>query len=469
MSRTGRQVPRWLLAVLLVAAAMLAILWGASAWLGRTPGELLLKAEEAAAAGDTPWGPVLAPALAQLRRAWGGDAAQHGPSAFQVPPLPANPLRAAASARAPGGAGGRVIQVGPLREVRSISLAASTARDGDTVEIDPGDYVGDVAIWNQSDLTIRAAGQRVRLVAGGASAQGKAIWVVHSARRGGRITVEGIDFVGARVPDRNGAGIRFEQGHLVLRDCLFHGNQNGVLTGDDPDSVLEVLQSEFGYNGAGDGFTHQLYVGRIAQLRVEGSWFHHGHVGHLIKSRAKRSRIVSNRLTDEPGGRASYELEFPNGGDAVVLGNLVQQSDSSANSVMVSFGSEGLTWPQSRLHLAFNTLVNDLPGGGTFVQVVPGAQAVVVQDNLWVGRGRLHLGDGGAIEQRNTRLAWDDLVRPGREDYRLSLAARERLAAVDVSGQPTELVPGFEYLHPLQLNPLTSPRRWPGALQAGPP
>ena len=76
---------------------------------------------------------------------------------------------------------------------------------------------------------------------------------------------------------------------------------------------------------------------------------HHGAFGHLVKSRARENLIVNNRITDENSGKASYELEFPNGGVALVLGNIVQQSAQTENSQLVSFGAEGYRWPQSEL------------------------------------------------------------------------------------------------------------------------
>jgi len=44
-------------------------------------------------------------------------------------------------------AGPRTWRVGPDRELRAPSAAAAVARDGDTVLIDAGTYVGDVATW----------------------------------------------------------------------------------------------------------------------------------------------------------------------------------------------------------------------------------------------------------------------------------------------------------------------------------
>ena len=68
---------------------------------------------------------------------------------------------------------GRVLQVGSTRLLRSPSAAAAIARDGDTIEIEAEEYRGDVAVWSRDRITIRAVGGRARLVAAGASAEGK--------------------------------------------------------------------------------------------------------------------------------------------------------------------------------------------------------------------------------------------------------------------------------------------------------
>src|SRR5262245_14253360 len=83
-----------------------------------------------------------------------------------------------------------VLRVGPERELKLPSAAAQIARDGDTVEIDAGDYAGDAAIWRQHRLMIRGVGGRARLRAEGASAEGKAIWVI----KGSDVTVESVEF-----------------------------------------------------------------------------------------------------------------------------------------------------------------------------------------------------------------------------------------------------------------------------------
>ena len=71
---------------------------------------------------------------------------------------------------------------------------------------------------------------------------------------------------------------------------------------------LDILGCEFGPILPREGRTHNLYVGAIQRLSVRGSWFHQGHKGHLLKSRAALNHILYNRLTDEIGGRASFRM-----------------------------------------------------------------------------------------------------------------------------------------------------------------
>ena len=89
---------------------------------------------------------------------------------------------------------------------------------------------------------------------------------------GDRTTVDRIELSGATVPDRNGAGIRQEGTDLTVTRSWFHDNENGILTGADPDSDVVITRSRFFRNGAGDGFSHNLYVGAVRSLTVSGSW-----------------------------------------------------------------------------------------------------------------------------------------------------------------------------------------------------
>jgi len=213
----------------------------------------------------------------------------------------------------------RVLRVGPGQELDRPSAAAKLARDGDVVEIDAAIYKGDAAVWRQNRLTIRAVGGRAQVRADGAHAEGKGIWVI----KGDGTTVEGIELSGAKVPDENGAGIRLEGTGLTVRDCFFHHNENGILAGANAASDVVVERSEFAHNGFGDGQAHNLYIGAVRSFTLRFSYVHHALVGHNVKSRALQTVVTYNRIMDEKDGRSSYAVEFPNGGGAVVIGNVV--------------------------------------------------------------------------------------------------------------------------------------------------
>lgn len=313
------------------------------------------------------------------------------------------------------------------------------------IEVQAGQYTSDVATWTQDDLTLRAVGGRVRLLAQGHSEQGKGIFVC----QGRRMVIEGFDFVGARVPDRNGAGVRLERGSLTLRDCRFEDNENGLLSANDASIELDIENCDFGPIVAGTGRTHNCYVGAIGRLSVTGSYFHQGASGHLMKTRAAVNHIFYNRFSDEIGGRASFELEFPNGGLALVVGNLIQQSATTENPHLIAYGNEGLNGPRHELQLIHNTLVDRRPSRGIYLRTAPGTQQVRLVNNLLAGNPKFQP-DAGWEAYNNFMVDWDSFMLAIREDYRLSPQSALRGRAVDSGASSTgvKLRPTRQYRHP---------------------
>jgi hypothetical protein len=356
---------------------------------------------------------------------------------------------------------GRIIQVGPTRSVRTISEAARLALSGDTVEIDAAEYVQDVAVWRQNELYLRAVGGQAILTSQGVSAEDKAIWIMRCKKA----TVEGFRFTGATVPDRNGAGIRLEDGSLTLRNCQFIGNENGILTNNDPLISLTIVDSEFGHNGHGDGQSHNLYAGAIGTLSVSGSYFHHAVAGHLLKSRAAVNDIRYNRFADGADGRASYELEFANGGVAYVIGNIIEQAAQTENRHMLAFGMEGYASALNALFLIHNTMIDHKPLGGRFLRVRPGIQTLLAMNNLLIGSG-LDQQPWPSSGHGNTFMplkAFDRLRGTG-DATNTPVAAPGGLAkpgsAYGVSLQPTA-----QYRSPMGQSALNARPHNPGAIQ----
>ncbi|MEQ8766544.1 MAG: right-handed parallel beta-helix repeat-containing protein [Planctomycetota bacterium] len=334
-----------------------------------------------------------------------------------------------------------VLRVGPGRTLTVPSQAAAQAKPGDVVLIDAGVYVGDVAVWRADDLTIRGVGGLARLEAGGQSAQGKAIWVV----QGNRITIESIEFTGARVPDKNGAGIRQEGTHVTIRRCVFRDNENGILTSPNESSDILIEECEFDHNGHGDGYSHNLYVGHVRSLTVRSSYIHHARVGHNLKSRARKNVLLHNRIMDETDGNGSIQAEFPNGGEIIALGNVFHQGRETLNVNIISFGGEGQLYERNVLCVVNNTFVNDRQAG-TFVQSGRDMDFALVANNLFIGAGRMMTGEGDMAG--NLQLEDASFVDREHFDFRL----RADSPAIDAGVDPgtfdgLSLLPEAQYRH----------------------
>ena len=275
-----------------------------------------------------------------------------------------------------------VWRVGPGLTYNAPSQVSTLVNDGDTVDIAAGTYPSDVARWQANDLLLRGVGGMAHLESNGLSWGGKAIWVI----QGNNTIVEHIEFSECQVPDHNGAGIRLEGLDLTVRHCHFHNNENGILCGEYHPSTVRIEHSEFGHHGYGDGYSHNLYIGNIDSLIFRFNYSHHADVGHELKSRAWVNVIEYNRISNEADGTASREIDLPNGGQAYLIGNVIQQGLQSENSNIVGFGSEGLNNPgPHELYAINNTLVNE-KANGTFFQA-PEEAFFKAYNNVLAGGG----------------------------------------------------------------------------------
>ena len=231
---------------------------------------------------------------------------------------------------------GRVLRVGPGGDFAKPSEAAAAARDGDTVRIAPGTWTGDVCVWPQNDLAIFGAGAEATILdADGRAAAGKGLWVV----QGTNVVVRGVTLRGAACPDRNGAGAN---GAFEATDCRFEGNENGFLSGVATNAVLTFRRCVFRDNGAGDGQSHNVYVGRAKKLVFEDCLSDHAREGHALKSRALVTIVDRCLFDDGDDGRSSYLVDCPDGGRVRFYWSRLVQSPVAPNGTMVSVGEESV-------------------------------------------------------------------------------------------------------------------------------
>ncbi|KPA15414.1 conserved hypothetical protein, secreted [Candidatus Magnetomorum sp. HK-1] len=351
----------------------------------------------------------------------------------------------------------RILRVGPTRDFQWVRQASLVAQDNDIIEVDAGLYLGDIASWEANNLIIRGVGGRAHLHASGRSAEGKAIWVI----RGENTTVENIEFSNCAVEDRNGAGIRLEGNNLILRNCYFHHNENGILTAiglDDCELLIEGC--EFAYNGNGNGLTHNMYINAMKRFTLINSYSHHTVVGHNVKTRAYENHILYNRIMDEEIGRSSYLIDFSQGGKNIMIGNVLYQGRYAENQSMISHNAEYPYHSQQELYIVNNTFVNKRERNAIFVRVYNPTQKVVMGNNLFAGDADLFWPDDldniQSLHQQSNVLISDindaGFVNPENFDFHLTNDSSPACnTGSTMSGFDIDLTPKYQYAHPLQL------------------
>ena len=270
------------------------------------------------------------------------------------------------------------LTVGAGQEYTTIASAVAAAQNGDTVQVQAGTYINDFFTIS-TNITLESVGGTAYDIASGASPpNGKAIATVDASA-----TINGFGFSGAQVSDGNGAGIRYEAGNLVVNNSVFWDNQDGILGAAVPNGNILIENSEFSNNGAGDGYTHNIYIGDIASFTLLNSYVHDANGGHEVKSRAQTNVIEGNRIFDNASD-GSYSIDLPDGGNDLVENNVIEKGPNTPNYTTIHFGGETPIYAGSSLQVTGNTVVNDNPNG-VLVTNQSGLSTVSVTGNQLYG------------------------------------------------------------------------------------
>ena len=385
------------------------------------------------------------------------------------------PTTSKASLDSVGFGTGDVWEVGPERTYKKPSEVAGKVGDGDIVLIDAATYACDTGVvWRADQLTLRGVGGQPHLAAEGCGIPGgKGIWVPG----GTDLLIDNIAFSGASVPDENGAGIRFEgSGQVIIRNSAFHHNENGILFtppfADSTDLLIE--HSEFAFNGVSSGQSHNVYINETRSFTFRYNDSHDSHVGHLLKTRARENYILYNRLATMDG-TGSYEIDLSEGGDAWIIGNVIQQGRVSENKGVIAYAgevavAEGETSRGGHLYVVNNTIVNDRLDGADLVALFDHLPATFrMTNNLFVDIPKEELGrmeEAGAALAGNLLTSWPGLADRKRLNYALTDYSDAIGKGVDpgVDHRGAPLMPDRRYRHPAGVEVLVGGT---GALDVG--
>ena len=344
------------------------------------------------------------------------------------------------------------LQVGPTRAFTTPCAAFAAAATGDIIEIDAATYVGDVCGIYPSNLIIRGVNGRPKIDAGGNNSMGKGIWVIE----GTNITVENVEMYGAKVADHNGAALRLDGDNFTLHGSFIHDNENGILGGLSTASNILIEATEFGHNGYGDGYSHNLYIFNVGSLIFRYNYSHDANVGHNLKSRARVNTILYNRFSSTPpgqigstaSGQPSYEIDLPNAGTSYVIGNVIEQPAANQNPTMLAYGEEGASNPGQDLYVVNNTFLNDESSAGTFIFTGSTVTTpVLMQNNIFGGVGTVNT-QTSAIDKTNFRSLTPGFIDRANYDLHPTDALVVNSGSTPgVSASGMSLVPVAQYHH----------------------
>ncbi len=324
-----------------------------------------------------------------------------------------------------------VLTVGVGKQFSTINaaiLAADQMGGNADIRVDAGTYTNDGGyLWDGiNNVTIEGVGGTVKIVDPSYYAGGKAAIVTG----GQNIVLKNLDISGITVPDGNGAGVRYDQGTLTLDNVSLHNNQNGILGAADSNGSITIENSNIYGNGVGgSGYTHNIYIGDIAQFTLTNSYVHDANVGHEVKSRAENNTITNNVIADN-SGTSSYAIDLPNGGNATITGNVIEQGANNSNHIVNSYGEEGNLHAGTSVTFSNNTILNDDTGGA---------------GPLWANNGATITGSG------NTAWNLTNLGNGVNPASVTQLASEPNLAAAEqakLAGTATPAKASSTTLHP---------------------
>ena len=205
------------------------------------------------------------------------------------------------------------------------AVAAIGAGQG-TIVIAPGTY-RDCAVQGEGRITFKAAVPG-RVIFEREACENKATLVL----RGQGAVVDGLIFRHLRVPDGNGAGIRFEAGTLDVRNAMFLDSEEGILGGDPgPLTIDRSTFSGLGRCDRGLSCAHSVYIGAAPSVTITRSRFERGTGGHYVKLRAPRVSITDSSFDDSAGRETNYMIDLSAGSTGTIARNTFVQGRSKEN------------------------------------------------------------------------------------------------------------------------------------------
>lgn len=201
------------------------------------------------------------------------------------------------------------------------------------------------------------------------------------------VVISNMTIKGAAVSDDNGAGVRDAADGIgfTLEGVEVTGCQDGILTFA---SAIVVSGCYFHDNGAGDGFSHEIYIGgsptNVATL-TNTTVAAGVKATHAVKSRAGTTNISGCTLTgslDTTGNVAGSTVDVPDGGVVSISDTTIATSIDQGNHLFFGYATESAkNLAAGNTVTMTNVVFKDGTGTGGIIQngtAIPTAKLVLV-------------------------------------------------------------------------------------------
>lgn len=254
----------------------------------------------------------------------------------------------------------------------TLAQAAEAAQDGDTIQVQPGEY-SEGAIIRANKITLMAKpGAHLKR----AMVEEKAALVI----KGEDAIIDGLECSDVYNQNRNGACIRQEGRNVTVRHVHFHDGEEGILAAPNT-GVIRVEDSVFERFGS-NGFSHAIYVNDTdAVILLRSQFLASTGEGHEVKSRAAKT-VIDRCLIASKDGRDSRQVDTPNGGEVVIRNSVIAKGPASVNGNVIGFGLEGTKHAKNSLTLEQVTIISDRLGRTSLLQ---GPAKASIKEVTYVG------------------------------------------------------------------------------------
>ncbi len=282
--------------------------------------------------------------------------------------------------------------VGPTQAHKSVCLlladSAVSLGPGDVITVDAGTYTDACQVHpsgsTTNPITLQGVpGPRPVFDATGIdlSGSGSVPRAILQFTGASHWVVQHLEFKNAANASLNGAAFRVTANgtDITYQDVSIHDNNDGAQS-DGPVSIV-IENSEIFHNGAGDGYSHNLYlIGDY--VRLQGNYIHDSVGGQNIKLRVHTIEVFYNLIANE----GNYAIDFeqsPNtdaaNANAVMIGNVLVRNPNALNhGQTIVVGADSTPDVRNGSFWAINnTFVFTQPNTGFLhmLNPVPGAKA----------------------------------------------------------------------------------------------